>query len=671
MGDEATSTTSLELVNCFVCDLKQRRYRLLCDTPSCQRYRGKIYLCSSCGVFCPKCSIRLHANNLSTASGPPTLQTWSSLQSKGKEESAKGQAQGGQGYSGKGQKGVESFRKGGGKTSPSKGKQWRPVGNQIVERTISVAGYAIGTVLGQNRAQLKEVRSSYPGLHISETKKDKEETFVGPRAHEMELVIRGHDVEMVDEAVRTFQMLIDRAGASHKPPHSKNTLIDVSSASCAKLVPADIKKFHVCPIQLQQTAAGGSGRRFFVLEKVPFDSSLAGDSVSAYSYCPDHFDWSALHLDFQRCLDTVAPEKLSEARVSARFGKLFFWGPTLSRETAQRPGAIDQLSYRDCRPQWAARLKRPVAEELSEVLKMSDFMLSQQLTNTTHYIKTEEDGAKMEVTFFDPQCSVARATEMTRLWSCTSHLEVLKIDCQEQASSGRVALARRMLELLLHPSHNEFEGCWCAMDIIKRAADDLLSKIEFRPPDMPLDQALRIRAPYREAGGSEPKPGGVQTFVAKKESERLFRGDVCRLGHSPDFRLTVNASAEVNIAQGLADALHRFDVECRGRLQDPDELVESFHKCSLPFGWKLQCVACREECVWMDNEQAVEVGVSKIREVTCLSKPGGHSGESNYEIRFSSEPASKAVRGRHADAWEHASQLLSTVQMLHESLKLS
>ena len=170
---------------------------------------------------------------------------------------------------------------------------------------------------------------------------------------------------------------------------------------------------------------------------------------------------------------------------------------------------------------------------------------------------------------------------------------------------------------------------------------------------------------------SQQLPGGVQTFVAKKESERLFRGDVCRLGHSPDFRLTINASVEVNIAQGLADDLQRFDVECRGRLQDPDKLVESFHKCSLPFGWKLQCVACREERVWMDLEQAVEVDVSKIREVTRLSKPGGYSGESNYEIRFSSEPASKAVRGRHADAWEHATQLLSTVQMLHESLKLS
>ena len=405
------------------------------------------------------CSIRLHPNNLSTASGPATLQTWSSLQSKGKQKGAKGQAkerQGQEPQSGKGQKGVESFRnKGGGKTSPSKGKQWRQVGNQIVERTVSVAGYAIGTVLGQNRAQLKSVRSSYPSLHISETKKDKEETFVGPRAHEMELVIRGHDAEMVDEAVRTFQMLIDRAGASHKPPHSKNTLIDVSSASCAKLVPADIEKFHVCPIQLQQTAAGGSGRRFYVLEKVPFDSNLAGDSVSTYyGYCPDHFDWSALHLDFQRCLDTVAPEKLSEARVSVRFGKLFFWGPTLSQEAAQRPGAIDQLSYRDCRPQWAARLKRPVAEELSEVLKKSHFILSQQLTNTTHYIKTEEDGAKMEVTFFDPEGSVARATEMSRLWSCNSRLEVLKVDCQEHASSGRVTLARRMLELLLHPSHN-------------------------------------------------------------------------------------------------------------------------------------------------------------------------------------------------------------------------
>ena len=70
----------------------------------------------------------------------------------------------------------------------------------------------------------------------------------------------------------------------------------------------------------------------------------------------------------------------------------------------------------------------------------------------------------------------------------------------------------------------------------------------------------------------------------------------------------------------------------------------------------------------MDPDETVEVDVSKVSEVTSLSDAKEQSGSDNYEIRFSSEQASQAVRGRQESAWEHVTNLLSTVQMFHESL---
>ena len=82
------------------------------------------------------------------------------------------------------------------------------------------------------------------------------------------------------------------------------------------------------------------------------------------------------------------------------------------------------------------------------------------------------------MTFFDPISSSARAVEMARIWACGSYAEVLRLEAP--CSSARIDLARRSLEHLLHPSHNEFQGCSYVMEFVKQAAEGLLSKAEFR-----------------------------------------------------------------------------------------------------------------------------------------------------------------------------------------------
>lgn len=37
---------------------------------------------------------------------------------------------------------------------------------------------------------------------------------------------------------------------------------------------------------------------------------------------------------------------------------------------------------------------------------------------------------------------------------------------------------------MLHPSHNEFSGCWCVMDIIKESAEGVQTKMDFRVLDV-------------------------------------------------------------------------------------------------------------------------------------------------------------------------------------------
>ena len=377
-----TSSTSLEVEWCFACNFRPQKYKLVCHSPGCQDFRGKIYLCSSCSYFCPICKVRLGQEDLLTASGPLTLETLSSKGKAGKQKGVKGLQEG----KGKSQaKGVKARGKSG------KGKRW--VSTNEVEERLTVPGYAIGTVIGQNSSHLRALRSAFPGLDIQYQKTEWEETFAGQRSHQMEVVIRGSPNE-VDEARRRVQMLLNRAGASHKAPHVQNVLIDVPHSSCAKLVPAVLTDFHVCPVQFQQTSISGG---LFVLERladVPEDVGNARGQT--YKYCSERFKWQSFLPDFQRCLKETSEEKLSEARVSVRLGKLFFWGRRLS-EFSGVPGAIEQLGFKDCRHQFAARLKGIVQEVLVDVLKKNSYVLFQRLLNITYYIKPEDDGEKREV----------------------------------------------------------------------------------------------------------------------------------------------------------------------------------------------------------------------------------------------------------------------------------
>ena len=158
-------------------------------------------------------------------------------------------------------------------------------------------------------------------------------------------------------------------------------------------------------------------------------------------------------------------------------------------------------------------------------------------------------------------------------------------------------------------------------------------------------------------------------YKGTTSTERLFRGDVCRLGECPDFRVSISTSSEVNVEDDVINALKKLDTKCRSNLHRGDELTRSLQNVELPFGWKLQATTCRDEAVWMDPAEKVEVNVSKIFEVTGVSKPDELSGDDNFEIRFSSEQVSHSFRGRHDDAWKHMEELLSTVQMLHDALR--
>lgn len=453
----------------------------MCRTPSCDGNRGKIYLCEKCVARCPMCKCSLRPTDLCTATGILTLETYTSLwdqeEAKGQQEPQKGKGKGPKGQTPKGS-GKGGARKG-------VGKAWRQVDCKGAghERTILVPGYAIGAVIGQSGSQLNSFKSSYPQVIISIEKKEIEDTFVGRRAHQMQLSLKG-PAEQVDQLARSIQLLYDRAGPLHKPPAFEVTLIRFSPPSAAKLAPADLEAFHVCPKHFLQTAAGGKARQFFALEKVP-DAKSHNGANRLFCWCSDCTDWTAVREEFQRCLKESPPQKLLDSRLSVRLGKLFFWGPKLQQEASQMPGAINWLSFKDCRPQWAARLKFAVEKKLSEVLRKSNFEDLQQVQILTYFLKTQEDGEKMEVTFYDPERAFEKASEMTRIWGCTSHREVLEIPDSQEASKRLVAMSRRRLERLLHPLHNEFEGCWCAMQVIEHSAsaEGLLSSSEFRRLD--------------------------------------------------------------------------------------------------------------------------------------------------------------------------------------------
>ena len=110
-------------------------------------------------------------------------------------------------------------------------------------------------------------------------------------------------------------------------------------------------------------------------------------------------------------------------------------------------------------------------------------------------------------------------------------------------------------------------------------------------------------------------------YKATTSTERLFRGDVCRLGECPDFRVSISTSSEVNMEDDVINALQILDMKCRNKHLRGDELTRSLQNVELPCGWKLQATTCRDEVVWMDPDEKVEVNVSKIFEVTGVSKP--------------------------------------------------
>ena len=349
-----------------------------------------------------------------------------------------------------------------------------------------VSGYAIGAVIGQNGARLKELKGDNRNVRIAVEHLNREETFAGTRAHQMHVIIEGSDPRAVHDVKCKVESLIDRAGASHKPPQEQSVLVDAAHSGCAKLVVADLEAFHVCPIQFKNTAIENS-RDYFVLQAVPEPTTEAPQPRSGgnkrYVYDSNRRNWEVFVEDFRRFCSETPEEKLSSARVSVRLGKLFFWGSRLYRLDSQKPGAINQLSYKDCRGQFAARLKSAVGKKFTEILKKSEFSEFQQRLNITFYIKPEDDGQKREITFFDPEICFERSAEMTRLWGCTSHADVLKLSLEPPPTRNKLELASRTLQHLLHPSHNEFEGCEHAMDIIIQASQVLSSE---RPSSCPI-----------------------------------------------------------------------------------------------------------------------------------------------------------------------------------------
>ena len=83
MPSTDTSSTSLAIEMCFSCSVRPCEYKVACQLPCCDRFRGKIQVCSKCAEFCPnpKCRVRLRPEDLKTASHLSTLQTFTELRS--------------------------------------------------------------------------------------------------------------------------------------------------------------------------------------------------------------------------------------------------------------------------------------------------------------------------------------------------------------------------------------------------------------------------------------------------------------------------------------------------------------------------------------------------------------------------------------------------------------
>lgn len=299
----------------------------------------------------------------------------------------------------------------------------------------------------------------------------KQKTFVGPRSNELKLTIYGPDPQ-ADDVKRRAEYLIGRACVFPKQPPDQIVLVDVPHG-CAKLVPADLDAFHVCPIELKNTT---SIRKYFVLQEMsdPAEESEPRHGNALYAYSSDRKKWDSLTQCFKN-FQSKAPSSISRARVSVRLGQVFFWGRRLSQTAAQEPGSINQMSYKDCREQFAARLKKVVERKFTEILRKSSFQRFQQLLNITFYIMPEGNGEKREITFRDPRRTMERRAEIRRLWACTSHAEVLQLGGNKTRTSSRVEMASRVLRKSLHPAQNEFKGGKLAVNAIEQASQCLLS----------------------------------------------------------------------------------------------------------------------------------------------------------------------------------------------------
>ncbi len=125
MADTGTSSTSLGIEMCYSCKVRPCEYKVACPKPCCDRFRGKIQVCSKCAEFCPRCHTGLNPKDLKTASHLSTLPTFTEFRDLDDlVEQAEGQAA--KGYKGKLN---GNGAKGKGKRSKGQGKGKQQVGS--------------------------------------------------------------------------------------------------------------------------------------------------------------------------------------------------------------------------------------------------------------------------------------------------------------------------------------------------------------------------------------------------------------------------------------------------------------------------------------------------------------------------------------------------------------
>ena len=167
---------------------------------------------------------------------------------------------------------------------------------------------------------------------------------------------------------------------------------------------------------------------------------------------------------------------------------------------------------------------------------------------------------------------------------------------------------------------------------------------------------------------------GEKLFTAKSVRERLFKHDVCRLGRCPDFRVSITTNKEVLVDDEVSEALMALDSKFRSSSLGSEraEAFQSFQastKRKPLCGLQLHSCTFRDTMIWMDRQEKIEIHVSQAFELTGVTKPDEQSEDDNFEIRFSSHELTNAVQRNDDGAWNRMETLLSTVQMLHDSLR--